>query len=589
MLACKNRFTAVLSLVMCALAPLFSLYCLLNLYVDYFFWDEWNLLVRFSALIFDRNKYAWHVLWEPHFSHRLVLLKLLSAANFQFSGGNQLPLLLLAWLVQVSLFLTLLMDRHLRFVPSTDYVTGAFCLSLVLFTPSMALAWVWPVCLQQLLTALFFCWTMVLTGRLAGNSSLLPVISFAILCTFASGNGVVVWPACVMLGFLIRVPPRRLLGISVAGAITLMLYFHEMPVEAIGASPTALHDKVLYFFAFIGSPFSNRDSSLAIALGSAGLILHAFLFFIALWQKNVASIVGASLAWLTIASAYAGANYRIGDGGIEQALVDRYIPLILPFWASVVVAALCTNAWPVIRMIALAILIALGASSFVHVTGPNPIDPKAFQGARHSLVRLAREGFEEKAIVTSRATPYVNLYPDITYVIALLLDMKRLAVGPFRQENQSGAVAGISLGDKAMSCNDCECISSAGTMESTVEPIHVGIDTCKAGYEQGAVVRGMLSIDPGRVREILIVNEHHEVVGKGFPVGQFRSGPDPTSIRYSGERPWVGFVSGKYFPKDSDSRIVKGLVHLHDGARCLLQLDGHSIVGADLVACNLNE
>jgi hypothetical protein len=581
MFACNKRGAAFFLLVLCAFAPIFSLYCLLNLYVDYFFWDEWNLLVRFSTFIFDGKQYAWHVLWEPHFSHRLVLLKLLSGINFYLSGGNQLRLLLFAWLVQVSLFVVLISGRYLRFVPSITYTFAAFCLSLILFTPSMTLAWVWPVCLQQILTSFFFCWTMVLTGRLVHDPRLFFTISFAILCTFSSGNGIVVWPASLMLGAIIRVPLRRLTGIAAAGAITLFFYFYELPVEKVGDTTATLYDKLLYAFAFVGSPFSNGDLTLAIIFGSAGFFIYSFLFLISLWHKNSSSIIALSFAWLTIASAYAGASYRIGDGGVEQALVDRYIPLILPFWAGMVISIVCTNMLSWIRTTALGMLMTLSLFPFMQVIGPDPIDPKAFHGSSHALVRLAHEGLREQVLVTSGVNPYVNLYLDLPYLINLLSDMKRHAIGPFRLRAQYDSPGGISLGDRVIPCEDCVY----GGFLGTVEPVHLGIDTCEAGYETGAVVRGTVSITQEKVREILLVNERDEVVGKGFPVGQFRSGPDPASIRYSGERRWVGFVSGKYFPKESNNRMVKGLVHLHDDSRYLVPLEGYAIAGSDLNAC----
>jgi hypothetical protein len=84
----SRRYSNYSLFAFCAIAPALSLYCLLGLYVDYFFWDEWNLLVRFSTYIFYRSPHAWDILWEPHFSHRLVLLKLLSAANFHLFGGE---------------------------------------------------------------------------------------------------------------------------------------------------------------------------------------------------------------------------------------------------------------------------------------------------------------------------------------------------------------------------------------------------------------------------------------------------------------------------------------------------------------------
>ncbi|CAN5699019.1 hypothetical protein BH23PLA1_BH23PLA1_24170 [soil metagenome] len=578
----SRRFLKYSLLFSCALAPALSLYCLLGLFVDYFFWDEWNLLVRFSTYIFYRNPYAWNILWEPHFSHRLVLLKLLSTASFHVFGGNQLPLLLLAWLVQVGLLIVLVTGKHMRPVPSTLFAGGSVFLSLLLFSPAMTLAWVWPVCLQQLLTTLFFCWAMIRVGHIGQGSNWIMTSFLAVLCTYSSGNGVIVWPACVLLGVMIRIPAKQLILLATVGGLTLLTYFHDLPVERVGTGGDAsLQDKIAYVLAFLGSPLSRGNLGAAIACGAIGLVLYCILCLVAFRQHRVEPIIALSLAWLSIGSACAGAGYRIGDGGIEQALVDRYVPLIMPFWASILLACLCMSSFPRFRVVTLAGVGTLSLLSYLPLLGPGPIDPKAFRGSSHSFVRVAHEALRERVLVTSDTNPYVNLFPSPIGVLDGLADMRQHAIGPFRHTPWYTTRLGTALGDFGPVCDDC---GPAGSLDAVEAPFG-DIDPCREGYEKGAIARGILKVHSNRVREILLVNAQDQVVGVGFPIGQFRFGQDPTTIIWSEERHWIGFVSGGHLPQELDQRKVSGFARLERGSR-LAPLVGEIHVGADLTACN---
>lgn len=569
-------------LALCTLAPVLSLYCLLGLFVDYFFWDEWNLLVRFSTYIFYRNPYAWNILWEPHFSHRLVVLKLLSAANFHVFGGNQLPLLLLAWLVQIGLLVVLVTGKHMRHVPSTLVAGGSVCLSLLLFSPAMTLAWVWPVCLQQILTTLFFCWTMIQIGQIGQRSNWIMTSILAILCTYSSGNGVIVWPACFLLGLMIRIPAKQLILLATIGGFTLLSFFHDLPVERIDTSGHAsLQDRITYILAFLGSPLSLGNLATAITYGVIGLLLYCTLFLTALRQHHVESIISLSFAWLSIGSAYAGAGYRIGDGGIEQALVDRYVPLSLPFWASILLACLCIPSFPKLRVVTLAGVGALSLLSYLPLLGPDPIDPKAFRESSHSLVRVAYEALREGVLVTSATNPYVNLFPSPVGVLDGLADMRQNSIGPFRQPPWYTTRLGTGLGDFGSVCDDC---TPAGSLDAVEAPFG-DINPCREGIEKGAIARGILTVPSNHVREILLVNARGQVVGLGFPIGQFRFGWDPTAIIRPKERRWIGFVSGGHLPQELDQRQVRGFARL-DRSSQLALLVGEIHVGAELTACS---
>jgi hypothetical protein len=423
---------------------------------------------------------------------------------------------------------------------------------------------------------------MIRVGQIGQGSSWIVTSFLAVLCTYSSGNGIIVWAACVLLGVMIRVPTKQLVLLALVGGLTLLSYFHDLPVEQVGSGGDAsLQDKTAYVLAFLGSPFSHGNLKAAIVCGAIGLLLYCILFLTALRQHRVESIIALSLAWLSIGSACAGAGYRIGNGGIGQALVERYVPLAMPFWASILLASLGMSSFPKFRVATLVGVGTLSLVSYLPLLGPDPIDPKAFPGSSHSLVRLAHDALRERVLVTSATNPYVNLFPTPSDVLDGLANMRRHAIGPFRHTQWFTTRLGTAIGDLGPVCDSCP---SAGSLDAVEAPFG-DIDPCREGFEKGAIARGILTVNSNHVQEILLVNAQEKVVGIGFPVGQFRFGHDPTTILWPADRNWIGFVSGGHLPHELDQRKVFGFAHLESNSQ-LVPLVGEIRVGDDLTSCD---
>lgn len=562
-------------------APAISICCLLALYVDYFFWDEWNVLVRFSLYTFDRNPYAWSILWEPHFSHRLVVLKLLSLSNFVMFGGNQLPLLLLAWFTQLGLLAIMVRHAWQHSITSATILLSTLFLSLLLFVPTMMLAWLWPMCLQQVLTVFFYCAAMnrVANRPYASIGENIVTVSFAVLCTFSSGNGLVVWPAWILKALLIRAPRTQTLLPLLIGGVTMGVYFAGMPVEPAGENSASLSEVILYVLAFLGSPLGNGSMDSAVALGACAMVLYATVFVWAMWKRSNAAINAVSYGWLAIASALAGAGFRIGSGGVEQALVARYVPLAIPLWASIVLGCGCLIRDSKTRNSLFVLIAVLAVRAYFHLLGPGPIDPHAFQGAKHSYVRVAHDALMQGVFITSASNPYVNLFPSPSGVLDGILHLRQYSAGPFRID-RAGTQLGVNISAVGTVCHDCD---SLGELRS-IDNIFVGVDPCKVGFEKGVIARGVISGNSNAIEEIVLANAEGMVVGFGFPVGQFRFGLDPTVVNTSSSRSWTGYVSGKGVSADATSRSIRAFARTRKVSR-LIPMSGEIAVAEELSSC----
>jgi hypothetical protein len=547
-----------------AIPPFVALYCLLNIYEDYFFWEEWNLLVGLSMYVFHRNPYAWQVLWEPHFGHRLVLLKLLSVANFQLFAGNQLPLLLFAWTTQViALAVALRRIMSVNGMRTLSRHAMMFSVSAIAFSPKMMVAWVWPVCIQHLLTSTLFCVSLSQIGRISQGGGIVSPIALAVLCTISSGNGVVVWPAIVALGLLVTIPKRLLLLALASGAVTLGTMFYGLPIVAAGERTTTLLERMKYVVAFVGSPLDFNVAENAVALGTGGLVVYLSLWIVAIRHRDVEMFVDLSWGWLTLASAIAGACFRIGLGGMEQALLDRYVPLVVPFWLSVVLSTVrfvaCLQLQRAKMVVVLTITsVACAVTIFPYISS-EAIDPEAFEGSSHAYVRLASDALKEGVFVTSSTNPYVNLFPDPNGVLGWLDELKRNSVGLFRDKEWRSRKLGSQIQSWGNICSSCDV---AGTVSYSSEPFG-DIDPQRFGFDKGRVIFGHLAVQSSTIRDVLIVDSAGRVVGLGFPIGQFRNGIDFTELLFWKPRRWIGFVSdGHLLGKRAEKAMLSAFVRM---------------------------
>lgn len=560
------------------------MYCLIHQSANHFFWDEWNVLVRFSEYVLDGNPEAWNLLWEPHFGHRLVLLRMLSAINFVLFSRSQFPLQLLSWLTQVALLAVL--TRRLAGIAGCSSplaMISAFSLSALLFSPSMMLAWLWPMCLQQVWTSFFFVLAMMQVMRVRNGVKPHKLVIYSVLCTLSSGNGIVVWPAAILLAACISVSRRTLTLLVMIGVVVLSIYFNGLAMDSVGSQEHSLVQRLLYVMAFVGSPLSGKHFATAVFAGGVGLAVFAVMAVAAIRRSDKETLVDLSFAGITLASAIAGAVFRSGLGGAEQAMMDRYIPLALPMWIGVLLASVrgvarCGRWYAWVRGTVVAAIMAAFLSP---VIASRPLVAVPFAGAKYDYVRLAEAALQDGVVVTSGVNPYVNLY-------LAPADMVR-AIGRFRQHdrmrfsrrNAEAGLLGSSMDDAGVACQNC---AAAGRIAS-VDPPFGDIDLCGTGFKIGAFVQGELHVASRDIEAIILVDERDVVVGQGIITGGFPNGVDPSELIYWRPRNWIGFVSGEHSAQRTGEVPVRAFAR-RKRDRLLLPLSGSVSTEVAAVQCD---
>ena len=171
---------------------------------------------------------------------------------------------------------------------------------------------------------------------------LVGVIAAAVIANYSSGNGLLLWPLLVALGFAVRLERRRLLALAIAALLFGGLYFvgyqfgNELNIRNLVSHP-------IYLLGFVGSylsmPFGGMNSpEFGMWIGLANLLLTACLFVFALRRGLLNSRPGILLfgsyafTLLTILLTAAG-RMDPNEATFSAAKPPRYITVPLMNWA----------------------------------------------------------------------------------------------------------------------------------------------------------------------------------------------------------------------------------------------------------------
>jgi hypothetical protein len=546
-----------------------------NHWVDIPFWDEWNVLVRLYRYIIESNPGFWGLFWEEHFSHRLILLKLIYLINFKVFSGSNLPLLVFNFAVQ-SLQL-LLFTRYIKsaIVPrSTLWWCCAVACSWFLFSPQMGSVWLWPMLLQQTLTALFFSWAVL---SVVSSHVLWKTFVLAILCSMSSANGLAVWPVIVTL-FLLKKSWKQSLTTLMLSVIVIICYLHGLRMSGEGVLEVTLMHQVRYFFIFLGGILSGGGVHKAIAAGALGFFAYILCLFFALSSKENRGLKLSFLAvgLLAISSALGGAVLRIALEGEGQALAERYMPLSATFWCALCITIslefkdLLQGKFALLLRPALLVFIGY----FLVFCFPwKPINPAPFPNARLQDLRLAEMSFRENVFVVNTKTDYGRLYPDVKHLLGSVKFIKHNHLSLFNTVKRQ-SLMGLSLAEVELV--EDKSITKVGSVNLAPKYL-TEVNVCDFGFRRGVLLEGMAAVDGSQVEKLYIVTANDIIVGLGQIEGQPRSRFDVMTLLGVDDYYWSAFVDSSQIKSSENIRV---LIKFR-GSKKLIALEDSKIVVGD--------
>jgi hypothetical protein len=229
--------------------------------------------------------------------------------------------------------------------------------ALLMTTATHVQAMVIPFLVQWYLTqalaalALLLLWRTSQTGRLA---SLIIAIVAAVIVTYTTANGMLLWPVLVVMAVWLRLPRKRIAAICVAGASSVAIYFMGYVFVGEGRA-LLLVTHPFYSTGFmailLGAPASYFSNVFGGAIGLTGMVLTMLALVVAVRQRrppDAVFVVAAGFCLFIVSSALMFAYGRMNpaDPTFLKARAERYAMVGLTFWANLVVV----SAWLLMRL-----------------------------------------------------------------------------------------------------------------------------------------------------------------------------------------------------------------------------------------------
>jgi hypothetical protein len=237
--------------------------------------DYW----RIAAGLRDYQSMHIAALWRQHNEHRIVFPELVFALDMLAAHGRFiLPIVFssacyaLTWGV---LSASVISDRE---VPFSDRSLAVLLAGVVAFWQGTALFLSQAFLLQWPLMQLAVVLSLSCLKRAADTAHktyLAGAIAAAAVATYSSGNGLLLWPVLLAIGFFIRLSKRFMAVLGISAALFSGMYF----IGYSFSQQTNLRALLLhpgYFMGFVGSylsmPFGGiKSAGFGVGIGLTGL------------------------------------------------------------------------------------------------------------------------------------------------------------------------------------------------------------------------------------------------------------------------------------------------------------------------------
>lgn len=516
-------------------------------------WDYWQVaehLERYKAFDFP-------VFWIQHNEHRIIFPESIFATDMLLFGGRQIFSLAVSFGCYFGVWIVLAWAFHSDSTLSRDVRRMG-----VLFA---AIIMGWEGCSVVLSNTFLLQWTMLqlavalslaLLAKSRGSSN--PIyfagaIVSAVVATFSSGNGMLLWPVLLVAAFLMKMGKIRILVLVASAVVSIWLFFvgyhspNDLQLLNIVRHP-------IYFIGFIASFVSMPlgaigDPQMGVIFGLCNLVTCLLLFVVAARKKLLACtpsiVLFGSFAFL-LASGMLTAAGRINpsDPAYIAAKAARYVSLPLVNWAVLLLALVWMSArmkWELLSVSTIAVLCSLFVIGITSTLQPWVTGNGSFI-ADQQVATLSVENnvldpdFEGK------------LYPDPGFVPKMLAVLRRNHLAIY-----SGVPELSWLGKNASAVfQSCDTREPGGVS---------GVFPVEGGFE----ITGNAPLGLGALN-VVFVNERNIVVGFGEEI---QAGvPAVIAPEHTAKgKEWVGFINAVYGSQSFSTYLV---TH-HGHAKCLIE------------------
>ncbi len=341
----------ILKYYLSAFALFFIISVIIGIYNHYSpvpYWDMWNGTLGFYNQVQNGDAFAWIA---QHNEHRILLSRILFWIDIHFFGGLSYFLMLCNFLLMLWIsYVYLKIISHLfRKNDNIKYYLYSTVIVLIF-------SWIqnknitWGFQSQFFLAYLFPLLSFYLLGRyseLKENKFYISSLIVGILSVFTMGNGILVLPILVVLGFILNISRQKQIIILLTTIVTLGLYFNNyvLPAQHGHLIPTLLNhpkDFFLYILTYLGGAIGNSfETNRFLIAQFFGLILifsSLYYTYKIYKDRNSPTMLYALLAFIAYvgATAFGTAGGRV-IFGVSQALSSRYMTPSLMVWVALLI------------------------------------------------------------------------------------------------------------------------------------------------------------------------------------------------------------------------------------------------------------
>lgn len=318
------------------------------------FWDMWDAYLDFFV---NADASGWHIWWEQHNEHRIVLARILFWMDLAWFQG-------MGWFLIVANYVLAGASCLLFYACLKEQLTKARHRESLKLLGLLLVSWLFSWAQHENFTwgfqSQFFLAQLVplATFYFLHKSVTVPMRSgLWLMATCLSGiaalgtmaNGVLALPLTFLMSIALRLNWKKSTLLGLLATLTTTIYFYDyQPVvghgslrQTISANPFGM---IQYVLLYIGSPFYYLIERITVAqelaqLAGAFLILSAVVFAAkALRTPATSSLQLALLVFLLYVggTAFGTAGGRLMFG-LNQALASRYTTPALMAWAALFV------------------------------------------------------------------------------------------------------------------------------------------------------------------------------------------------------------------------------------------------------------
>jgi hypothetical protein len=335
-----RSLTQWIQLVLAATPSIIPLLLILHFGVNYHSIDDWDPDMAGFFIKVHNHTATFSDLFAQHNEHRPAVPRLLFLLLNKFTHWNNIPQLLVTWLI---VCLTSLCILRLAARTTPRPIGLWFICNLLIFTPAQIENWMWGIGLQNALTTTFLIFGLVvaLSSKSIAFRFILCLL-LAAAATYTDGSGMLSWPILGLALFWDKKPPRWAPIAWIAACVFLVgAYFvhYTRPLMSLStvnfytADPAAIAQ---YFLTFLGNAFilvliwTQTEETMFIGTILLALWLAAAVYFLFSLREKNRDLQNRMFPWLLIgsyalASALLAARARAGGGAMQAAVTSRYV------------------------------------------------------------------------------------------------------------------------------------------------------------------------------------------------------------------------------------------------------------------------